>query len=153
MTIEIRFTNHTFADNAYIEKIAQVADHFTFERCKFGDGCIIPASSYIEESEIGSDCTAIDCYVSHSTVHESTVYKKIKLGLSEISYNSTYKYCEIIRDEVKKKTAIEIVNEQAEDEGLWFVTQTATEDYLQRALRRLHEAIENNEQTTKKEAL
>jgi hypothetical protein len=31
---------------------------------------------------------------------------------------------------------------QAEDEGLWFVAETAPEAYLQQALRRLHEAIE-----------
>lgn len=35
-----------------------------------------------------------------------------------------------------------VVDEQAEDEGLWFVPQTITEDYLQRALRKLHAVIE-----------
>jgi hypothetical protein len=35
-----------------------------------------------------------------------------------------------------------IVDEQAEDEGLWFDSQTASEVYLQRALRRLHAAVE-----------
>lgn len=35
-----------------------------------------------------------------------------------------------------------IVNEQAEDECLWFVAQTAPEAYLQQELRRLHAAIE-----------
>jgi hypothetical protein len=35
-----------------------------------------------------------------------------------------------------------LVNEQAEDEGLWFRAQTAPEAYLQRALRQLHAAIE-----------
>ncbi len=35
-----------------------------------------------------------------------------------------------------------VVNEQAEDDGLWFVPETITEDYLQRALRRLHAVIE-----------
>ncbi len=35
-----------------------------------------------------------------------------------------------------------IVQEQAKDEGLWFVAETAPEAYLQKALRRLHEAIE-----------
>jgi hypothetical protein len=39
-----------------------------------------------------------------------------------------------------------VVNEQAEDDGLWFVPQTITEDYLQRALRRLHEAVEGKSQ-------
>jgi len=35
-----------------------------------------------------------------------------------------------------------LVDEQAEDEGLWFIGQTAPEAYLQQALRRLHAAIE-----------
>ncbi len=36
----------------------------------------------------------------------------------------------------------EIADEQAEDERLWFIPQYITEDGLQWALRRLHEAIE-----------
>jgi len=35
-----------------------------------------------------------------------------------------------------------LVNEQAEDEGLWFKAQHATEAYLQQELRRLHAIIE-----------
>ena len=35
-----------------------------------------------------------------------------------------------------------VVDEQAEDEGLWFTAQTATEAYLQAALRRLHAVFE-----------
>ena len=37
---------------------------------------------------------------------------------------------------------LEIVNQQAEDEGLWFEAQTAPEAYLQQELRRLHAAVE-----------
>ncbi len=40
-----------------------------------------------------------------------------------------------------------VVAEQAEDEGLWFVPQTAPEDYLQQALRRLHAAVEKADGT------
>ena len=36
----------------------------------------------------------------------------------------------------------QIVDEQAEDEGLWFVAEHASEAYLQSELRRLHAAIE-----------
>lgn len=36
-----------------------------------------------------------------------------------------------------------IVNAQAEDEGLWFRPQTVGEDMLQKALRRLHAAVES----------
>lgn len=35
-----------------------------------------------------------------------------------------------------------LVDEQAEDEGLWFIAVTAPEAYLQQELRRLHEAVE-----------
>lgn len=35
-----------------------------------------------------------------------------------------------------------LVDEQAEDEGLWFVAETAAEAYLQQELRRLHAAVE-----------
>lgn len=35
-----------------------------------------------------------------------------------------------------------LVDEQAEDEGLWFEVMTAPEAYLQQELRRLHAAIE-----------
>ena len=37
-----------------------------------------------------------------------------------------------------------LVHKQAEDEGLWFIAQTAPEAYLQQELRRLHSAIEAN---------
>ena len=37
-----------------------------------------------------------------------------------------------------------LVDEQAEDEGLWFEAKTAPEEYLQQELRRLHYAIENS---------
>lgn len=35
-----------------------------------------------------------------------------------------------------------LVDQQAEDDGLWFVAQTAAEAYLQQELRQLHTAIE-----------
>lgn len=37
---------------------------------------------------------------------------------------------------------MQLISEQAEDDGLWFVAQTAPEAYLQQELRRLHTAIE-----------
>lgn len=36
-----------------------------------------------------------------------------------------------------------IVTEQAKDEGLWFNAKFATEAYLQKELRRLHQVIED----------
>jgi hypothetical protein len=39
-----------------------------------------------------------------------------------------------------RQAAQQVVSEQAEDEGLWFAAATASEAYLQQALRRLHAA-------------
>lgn len=39
-------------------------------------------------------------------------------------------------------SAERLVAEQAEDQGLWFIAQTAPEAYLQQELRRLHAAVE-----------
>ena len=39
-------------------------------------------------------------------------------------------------------TLAQVVDEQAEDEGLWFNAQTMPEAYLQQELRRLHRIIE-----------
>jgi len=41
-----------------------------------------------------------------------------------------------------KREVLNTVNEQAEDEGLWFIAQTAPEGYLQQELRKLHAVIE-----------
>lgn len=41
-----------------------------------------------------------------------------------------------------------LVASQAEDEGLWFEAETASEAYLQQELRRLHAAIENKPKVT-----
>ena len=40
--------------------------------------------------------------------------------------------------------AYELVQQQAEDEGLWFRAEYASEDYLQRALRELHDSVERD---------
>lgn len=61
------------------------------------------------------------------------------------------KYCEDIvaatsAADAKHLLVIEklvaIVNQQAEDDGLWFVAEYASEGYLQKELRLLHAAIE-----------
>lgn len=51
------------------------------------------------------------------------------------------------------QVARQIVAEQAEDEGLWFVAQYVTEAHLQQELRRLHAAIENERQEQKAEPI
>lgn len=53
-----------------------------------------------------------------------------------------------VKMEERLKKAIKIikrvVDEQAEDEGLWFIAETCSEAYLQQELRRLHFVIEQN---------
>lgn len=48
--------------------------------------------------------------------------------------------------ELEETIAVQLalVHKQAEDEGLWFIAQTAPEAYLQQELRRLHGVIEAN---------
>ena len=41
--------------------------------------------------------------------------------------------------------ALQLVNRQAEDEGLWFEAVTAPEAHLQAALRKLHAAVESSQ--------
>lgn len=43
------------------------------------------------------------------------------------------------------KSAQALVNQQANDEELWFKAEYASEDYLQTALRKLHAVIEDND--------
>ncbi len=42
-----------------------------------------------------------------------------------------------------RRAVKDLVDEQAEDEGLWFIATTAPEAYLQQELRRLHAAVES----------
>ncbi len=45
--------------------------------------------------------------------------------------------------EAQLKSITAVVDDQAEDTGLWFVAQTASEAYLQQALRDLHGITES----------
>ena len=45
------------------------------------------------------------------------------------------------------RAARALVDEQANDEGLWFVADTAPEAYLQQELRKLHSIIERSSDT------
>lgn len=47
--------------------------------------------------------------------------------------------------EMRLKTALALVEQQANDVALWFRTKRAPEAYLQRALRALHAALEGRE--------
>ena len=48
-----------------------------------------------------------------------------------------------MKDSGISEEILELVNQQAEDEGLWFIAKYATEAYLQNELRRLHALIES----------
>ena len=39
--------------------------------------------------------------------------------------------------------ALDLVHKQTADEGLWFYAETASEEYLQKELRKLHRLIES----------
>jgi len=51
-------------------------------------------------------------------------------------------YDEIAALEAKLEKIRQLVNTQAEDEGLWFFAASGPEAYLQQELRRLHALIE-----------
>ena len=45
-------------------------------------------------------------------------------------------------NEAQIKRVKKLVSEQAEDEALWFIAESAPESYLQQALRKLHKVLE-----------
>lgn len=53
-----------------------------------------------------------------------------------------------LRDALQMKEILDIIHEQSDDEGLWFIDATCSEAYLQAALRRLHAAIETSRVTS-----
>lgn len=57
-----------------------------------------------------------------------------------VSHDGT---CAQIRKYQNHLLAQKLVNEQAEDEGLWFQAKYITESHLQQELRKLHSAIED----------
>jgi len=68
-------------------------------------------------------------------------YNKSKFCLVETeAFEATQSRAEAA--EAKLAAIQAVVDAQAEDEGLWFEAKHITEDYLQDALRYLHEAIE-----------
>lgn len=56
-----------------------------------------------------------------------------------------FRRCEAERDRLRAdhQRVTDLVNAQAEDDGLWFNAKTAPEAYLQQELRRLHAACES----------
>jgi hypothetical protein len=55
----------------------------------------------------------------------------------------THHACDCIQGKADRlDTARALVLDQAENDGLWFLTESITEAYLQQELRRLHAAVE-----------
>jgi hypothetical protein len=78
--------------------------------------------------------------------------EQIAAALREIDRCRIMNELERLRAENQWMKAIDatikaVVDEQANDESLWFIPETITEDILQRALRRLHEVIEGKTST------
>jgi TRAP-type C4-dicarboxylate transport system substrate-binding protein len=76
-----------------------------------------------------------------------TIYGQESYGAVMGRHHKTIEYALKLAAKMERKAmqkAIDLVLEQAEDNGLWFVPQTITEDYLQQALRRLHDAVERD---------
>ncbi len=63
-------------------------------------------------------------------------------GAQSVCYEGDADYEAIESQQLAINELVEIVNEQADDEGLWCEPVCASEAYIQSALRRLHEVIE-----------
>ena len=78
----------------------------------------------------------------HQKQHEGLWLYHTKSGYHCMTEESLYRYF------LEEKIAVKaIVDEQANDDGLWFEAMTAPEAYLQAALRRLHAVIETPTKT------
>lgn len=75
---------------------------------------------------------------------EQAVENKVFLGKS--SNTILFLWDLTVKLEDKLAAIQRLVDEQAEDESLWFHPQHITEDILQQALRRLHAVIEGEGQ-------
>jgi phage-related protein len=78
-----------------------------------------------------------------STYFPKEVLEKVAIKILTNKRDKTLK--NLKKDTVKKDALYYIqkfIDQQSNDEGLWFVAQTASEAYLQQELRKLHQVIE-----------
>jgi len=68
----------------------------------------------------------------------------VQIGIKKINTNFLLIASGMNRLSIERQKLRDLVNTQAEDEGLWFVAKYITEAYLQQALRELHALIEEN---------
>jgi hypothetical protein len=65
-------------------------------------------------------------------------------GRFDARHDAAYKLLKECANVIDASQAVRrMVDEQAEDEGLWFIAKTAPEAYLQAALRKLHTAVDS----------
>ena len=83
-----------------------------------------------------------DCFWIYGGTGDVATFNK----LDECLWNSLC-FTEVIMTKKELQTKLDkiqkFVNKQAKDEGLFFLPETITEDYLQRALRELHQELED----------
>ena len=66
-----------------------------------------------------------------------------KSELKRLAFTSPIELADKYHDlEAKIEKAMTLINEQAEDDALWFQAPTASEAYLQQSLRLLTDAVE-----------
>lgn len=71
-------------------------------------------------------------------IEDGTVYQYQKVEDLLVSYIDS----QLAESQARLSKAMALINEQAEDDGLWFRATTASEAYLQQSLRLLTDAIE-----------
>lgn len=71
---------------------------------------------------------------------------QLYINIGRELHRQKQRIADLERENTKLRAALKgmrnVVNEQAEDDSLWFRATSAPESYLQDALRRLHEVVE-----------
>ena len=105
------------------------------------------SSKEFTDKKIGAEMSEIEI----CPLCESDLGHKIDCPLGsawrDLRFKKCGEYIESLQQRIKRledklSKIQDKVNEQAEDEGLWFNYKYITEDYLQRALRELHQIVE-----------
>lgn len=86
-------------------------------------------------------CLCTNCLLNRLGRHADTAERELAEAV-RVRKNAEANYVELHRELARLR---KMVNEQAEDDGLWFCARTAPEAYLQQELRKLHAAIEEIE--------
>ena len=107
-----------------------------------------PMTIEMEAEDIRAALDQINLYIGYTAGHvddekyRATWKAFIKVHSALLTKTHENVTCENLSDADERQAALDIVNEQAKDDGLWFVAKYASEAYLQQELRRLHRSIE-----------